>query len=128
MKALKQNENEKNIFLTIFVVLSLIAAVVAILLIWPTETVMARAKNSDRKFYYEIVVREIKGSPIQDGALYQCEFYRPKIKHPWSTQTYSGDSFIANSARVVWINEREATVFLDESPVFKCIDGWWTKP
>ena len=120
-------KTNKSIFLAIFMLVSVISVVAVILLNWPTESVMARAKNCDRKFYDEIVVREIGNKLVQDSAFYQCEFYKPGSKHPWSTQTYTGDSFTARRARIVWINEREATVFLDDFAVFKCIDGWWTK-
>ena len=93
-----------------------------------TEKLMVRAKNTDRHFYNEIVVREIMGAPVDDSACYQCEFRRPGVDRPWSYQTYAGASFRATRARIVWANENEATVFLDDYPVFKCVDGWWTRP
>ena len=105
----------------------------AVLNHWQKGTVMARAKNCDRKFYNEIVVREIRSTPLEmflpsDSACYQCEFHRPGWKRAWSYQTYSGESFKATRSRIVWANEREATVFLDDLSIFKCVDGLWTRP
>ena len=119
------------------IIIALAAAVVLTMVAgwnhWRAGKVMARARNTDRKFYNEILVREIKSDPLAillpaDSACYQCEFHRPGCNRPWSYQTYTGDSFLASRARIIWTNENEATVYLDDYPVFKCVDGWWTKP
>jgi len=97
---------------------------------------MARTRNTDRHYFNEIVVREVpmNSNPLSmilpsDSFYYQCEFHRPHGNgRPWSYQTYTGDSFKASRARIKWINENEATVFLDDHPVFKCVDGMWSNP
>jgi hypothetical protein len=102
---------------------------------WQAGKVMTRSRNSDSQFLSEIVVREmpIKKNPIwmllrYDRYNYQCEFYAPMgMGRPWSTHTYTDDSFSASRARVTWTNGNEATVYLDNLPVLKCTDGWWMK-
>ncbi len=63
-----------------------------------------------------------------DSYYYQCEFHQPNGNgRPWSYQSFTGDSFTASRARIVWTNEHEATVYLDDYPVLKCNDRWWSK-
>lgn len=102
---------------------------------WQAGRIMVRARNTDRHFFNEIIVREvpIRRSPIWmllrcDQYNYRCEYYTPMgHERPWSTHTYSSDSFSASTAGIAWRNETEATVYLDGYPVLKCIDGWWTR-
>ena len=103
---------------------------------WQSGRVMARSRNADRRFFNEIVVREMptRQNPIwmllrYDRYDYRCEFHTPMGgDRPWSLQTYTGDSFSASKARVEWTNDHEATVYLDDYPVLQCVDGWWSRP
>jgi len=102
---------------------------------WKSGIIIGRARNTERHYYHEIIVRKVpmNKNPIGmlgliDSYYYQCEFHRAYGNgRPWSYQTYTGDSFIATHAQIKWTTENDAIVYLDNYPVFHCSDGWWTQ-
>jgi hypothetical protein len=55
-----------------------------------------------------------------DNPRYWCEFFRFGSSILFSAQTYQGESFTAQTARIEWNDAGGATVYLDNDPVMEC--------
>ena len=86
----------------------------------------------------KIIVRKLPSSapfwavPLSflpdDNPRYRCEHYRFGSSVLSSAQTYQGESFTAQTARIEWDDVGGATVYLDNDPVLKCdAQGYWIK-
>ncbi len=86
----------------------------------------------------KIIVRKLPSSapfwavPLSifpdDNPRYRFEYYQFGSSVLFSAQTYQGESFTAQTARIEWDDAGGATVHLDNDPVLKCdSQGFWTK-
>ena len=129
----------------------LIALVVCVLVVcayvlrwyyWSMGFVMTRSECGHTKYNPTInptiIVRQMPSSApfwavpfsflSEDNPRHRCELYTYGSKVLVSAQTYSGKSYVAQTARVAWEPSGAATVFLDEEPVFALDEyGFWTK-
>jgi hypothetical protein len=68
-------------------------------------------------------------SPISmftsDSRFYRCEYYWGLGQPLFSCQSYSEDSYIAQSVKIEWNTGSSATVSFDGRPTLRCIDGRW---
>ena len=97
-------------------------------------TVITESYSSEIHGCSKIIVREIptRKSPIwmliRDHIYYRCEFYFPEGNaEPWTSETFSLDSYVATKVRGEWHNETEATVHFDTMPALDCDNGIWRK-
>lgn len=58
---------------------------------------------------------------------YRCEYYWEKNNILISSQSYSEDSYIAESFKIVWSENTKVTVSFDGEPALLCDSGWWEK-
>ena len=59
-----------------------------------------------------------------DNPTYHFEYYRfDNIL--WSSVSYQGESYRANSASINWISDSGAIVSLDDSEMFQLKGGFW---
>ena len=104
-------------------------------LCWMNGTVMASGRWDYMMRHSEIKVRRLPArAPIwalplsflpEDYGLYRFEYYDVRSDALYSAQSYSGDSFVATSAKVEWA-DGEATVYLNGNPIFRCdARGFW---
>ena len=95
--------------------------------------VMASSRFENGFTHRTIIIREGPGTPIWAWPLarlnyeaqYRFEYYGGNAI--WSCQSYIGKSYTAYSARIEWNADDMATVYLDNTPIFTCTEGWWNK-
>jgi hypothetical protein len=95
-------------------------------------TVMVDSKSSEGRGCNKIIVREFCNfkNPIymliRSHVYYRCEFHFPEGNtEPWTSETFSLDSYAATKVRVEWHNATEATVHFDTMPALDCNNGVW---
>jgi hypothetical protein len=86
---------------------------------------LAESRNTSIPGEPSIKVREFKSSFLDDNPPYRFEYYCYDYPEMWSSQTFVGKSFTANSAQIEWSPDGIATVSLDHCPTFTCKDGVW---
>lgn len=102
---------------------------------WKSGVVMAHSEWNYMMRSSEVKIRRLPSSaplwalPLsllpEDNALYRFEYYRFRSHALYSAQSFVGESFVAQSAKIVWA-EGEATVYLDNDPIFRCdSNGFW---
>ena len=116
-------------------VLLLVAAYFALGLLIPRSSVLAESEARGQYVQTRIVVRKVSSAPlwawplariVQDSSQHRFEYYRGSSL--WSCDSFTGDSYSARSAEVVWDSTgTTATVSLDGSPIFTCHYGHWTE-
>jgi hypothetical protein len=102
---------------------------------WKSGAIMASSEWNHMMSASEVKVRRLPYSapfwalPLsmlpQDNALYRFEYYRFRSRELYSAHSFIGESFVAQSAKVVW-SDGEATVYLDNDPIVRCDrNGFW---
>lgn len=120
------------------VIAVLSAGYTAVWLSWRSGSKMESSEWTQMFQKSKIIVRKLPSSapfwavPLSflpdDNPRYRCEYYRFGSPILFSAQTYQGESFTAQTARIEWDDAGGATVYLDNDPVLKCdSQGYWIK-
>lgn len=105
---------------------------------WRNGSIMESSEWRQMLQNSKITVRKIPSSapfwavPLSflpdDNPRYRCEFFRFGSSILFSAQTYQGESFTAQTARIEWNDAGGATVYLDNDAVLECdSQGYWVK-
>lgn len=130
--------SRKKLQMTIVIATAFVALYVALWLSWRSGSKMESSEWGRMLQRSKITVRKIPSSapfwavPLSflpdDNPRYRCEFFRFGSSILFSAQTYQGESFTAQTARIEWNDAGGATVYLDNDPVLECdSQGYWVK-
>lgn len=130
--------SRKNLRIAVVIAAGLSALYLIVWLSWRNGSKMESSEWGQMLQKSQITVRKLPSSapfwavPLSflpdDNPRYRCEFFRYGSSILFSAQTYQGESFTAQTARIEWNDKGGATVFLDNDPVLKCdSQGYWIK-
>jgi hypothetical protein len=117
----------------LLVIVAIVAVYLLIGLHFTGGRIMASSDSGKMRVHRTITVREGPGTPvwawplarINDAPQYRFEYFAGG-NALWSCQSYVGESYTANRARIEWTSEDTATVYLDDEPIYTCTKGWWS--
>jgi hypothetical protein len=90
------------------------------------DKIMAVSRNMNIGGQPTIKIRELHSFIGDDNPPYRFEYYCYSYPEIWSCQSYTGKSYMANSAQIEWASDGTATVSLDHDPLFTCKNGLWS--
>lgn len=116
----------------------IITAYVARWIWWGSGSIMAISEWRRMLKTSKVMVKEVPSAvpfwavPFSflsdDNLYYRCEYYRSSSATLFSAQTYQGNSYTAQKARIEWNDAGAAIVYLDDIPILKCSpEGYWMK-
>jgi hypothetical protein len=105
--------------------LAIIALIILPIGIWlylARPILIAEAKSPNQRYGGKIRIVELPSSGfasllLRDNPRYRFEYIFPD-GYLWSSATHVGESYRANSGKVVWEKNNRATCYLDDLPIY----------
>jgi hypothetical protein len=102
---------------------------------WQSGKIMTRSKSTQGSAYSEIIVKEMPMTKANAYMYFRNYLVSYKIQYlgsdgkelPMKDNTYYAGSFKASRARIEWTDERNATIYLDDTPVMKTAESRWAR-